>query len=136
MDWSDVIPHLTGYAHLATADATGVPHVSRVATVERDGDLVFFSNWSSKKVRNIAANPRVSIMFAPMAEAYLQGPVDLVDDHDAKSELWNSGLLSYDPAAFFQTAENPDLVLVVVHPASASVMTMDAQGPHVTRWAR
>ena len=55
-------------ARLATADGTGMPHVVPI-TFEVDGDVIYFvvdakpkRTRDLKRVRNIAANPRVSVL--------------------------------------------------------------------------
>jgi nitroimidazol reductase NimA-like FMN-containing flavoprotein (pyridoxamine 5'-phosphate oxidase superfamily) len=46
---------------VATASAHGVPHLVPVVHVLRDGKLYFASETGAKKVRNIRANPHVTV---------------------------------------------------------------------------
>ena len=49
---------------LATVDETGMPFQRTVLLKYFDGDgFVFFTNYESRKSRQIAANPRVSLLF-------------------------------------------------------------------------
>jgi pyridoxamine 5'-phosphate oxidase len=49
---------------LATADLSGKPAVRTVLLKEaREGGLIFFSNYESRKGREIENNPRASVMF-------------------------------------------------------------------------
>ena len=46
---------------VATADAAGTPHVVPVCHVLRDGKIYFATGGRSRKVRDLAANPRVAV---------------------------------------------------------------------------
>jgi PPOX class probable F420-dependent enzyme len=55
-------------ARLATADASGVPHVVPV-TFAADGDVLYFaidhkpkSTWNLRRLQNIRENPRVAVL--------------------------------------------------------------------------
>ena len=49
---------------LATVDETGMPYQRTVLLKYFDGDgFVFFTNYSSRKAKQIAGNPRVSLLF-------------------------------------------------------------------------
>jgi pyridoxamine 5'-phosphate oxidase len=49
---------------LATADASGMPYQRTVLLKYFDGEgFVFFTNYESRKARQIAENPRVSLLF-------------------------------------------------------------------------
>jgi len=49
---------------LATVDETGMPYQRTVLLKYFDGEgFVFFTNYSSRKAKQIAANPRVSLLF-------------------------------------------------------------------------
>ena len=69
-------------AHLATADSAGRPHVVPI-TFAVDGDTIYFAvdakpkrTTDLKRLRNIAANPAVSVL------------VDRYDDDDWKRLWW------------------------------------------------
>jgi len=136
MEWNDLAEQLTGLSHIATADAHGQPHVAKALPAIIDDTVWFFTWKSSKKARNIAINPKVSMMWDPAAESYVRGTAELVDDPERKAWLWNSGHLSYDPAGFFGSSDDPDVVAVKVTPTAAVVMTEDASGSRRVRWTR
>ena len=120
--WDDVAAQLTGLAHVATASADGTPHVAVVAPVLEGRQLWIFTMRSSRKARNLAANPRISLMWRPRSEIYLTADAELVDSADDKARLWARSDLPFDPVGFFDTPDNPDFVLVRVTPRRAVVM--------------
>jgi nitroimidazol reductase NimA-like FMN-containing flavoprotein (pyridoxamine 5'-phosphate oxidase superfamily) len=52
-----------GVARVATVDAECVPHVTPVCPLVESSRIYFGSETSSKKVRNIKANPEIAIVF-------------------------------------------------------------------------
>jgi general stress protein 26 len=115
-------------AHLATASSAGAPHVSKVWPVV-DGDVLWvFTRQLSGKVRRIAGNPQVALMFEANSETYLYGTATLVHDQAEKQRLWARTDLPFDPAMFFGSADHPDHVLVRITPQRAIVTTHDANG--------
>lgn len=122
LSWSDIASQLTGLAHVATASADGEPHVAVVAPVLEGDGLWIFTMRSSRKARNLAANPRMSLMWRPGAEIYVTADAELVGSADDKARLWARSDLPFEPAGFFGTPDNPDFVLVRVTPRRAVVM--------------
>jgi coenzyme F420-0:L-glutamate ligase / coenzyme F420-1:gamma-L-glutamate ligase len=55
---------------VATADRRGVPHVVPVCPVLADGRLYFGSSNDARKVQNIRANPRISVVADDYTEAW------------------------------------------------------------------
>ena len=136
MEWTDVVPSLRGLAHLATADTDGTPHAS-VVMAGVDGDHLWIAtDRTSKKARNLAANPRIAIFWQPEEEAYVSGSVELLDDADTKQHVWDGEILPYDPARFFGSVDNPDLLMVKVNPETAIVQRVGPGGGTVERWSR
>ena len=74
-------------AILATANADGCPQ-STVIFVKRDGDTVVFSTIKGRlKTRNMARDPRVSLLVADKSEArYLEirGTVEITEDPEKR----------------------------------------------------
>ncbi len=82
-------------ARLATADADGHPHVVPI-TFALDGDRLYFAvdakpkrTANLKRLRNIAANPTVSVLFDHYEEDWgrlwwvrLDGAARILDGHD------------------------------------------------------
>jgi len=134
MEWSDVVPHLTGLAHLATVTPEGRPHVSVVAPAI-EGDMVWIgTSRASRKARNLAAGSTAALVWNPGVEVYVRGDVDLVGDVDTKRRLWTDGVFPYDPSTFFGSIDNPDFVLLRVRPTSATLMEMSEHGPSRRSW--
>ena len=134
MEWSDVLPHLTGLAHLATVRPDGRPHVSVVATAIEGETVWIGTSRSSRTARNLAERPAASIMWRPGAEVYVDADVELVDDLDTKRRLWDGGVFPYDPSMFFGTVDDPDFVLLRLSPRAAVLQTMGRSGPRHERW--
>ena len=55
---------------VATADRAGVPHVVPVCAVVADGRLYFGSDGEARKVQNLRANPRVTVVADDYTEAW------------------------------------------------------------------
>ncbi|MEO3973909.1 TIGR03668 family PPOX class F420-dependent oxidoreductase [Streptomyces sp. CAU 1734] len=81
-------------ARLATADATGVPHIVPVTFVV-DGDLIYFAidhkpkrSTNLRRLRNIAENPMVSAV----ADQYADDWAELWWARaDGRAEIWDNG---------------------------------------------
>lgn len=132
MEWSDVSAHLTGLAHLATVTGDGKPHVA-IVSPRVEGDTVWFGALrSSKKVRNVTAEPFGALVWSSTSEAYVDVAIELVDDVSEKRRLWEGW--AYDPAAFFETPQNEDYVLLRCTPTAAMVLTVGEAGPQRHRW--
>lgn len=138
MEWEEVVSFLKGanIAHLATASPDGDPHVSVVSPAVEADVLWLATTASSRKARNLRANPRVALVWQPQAEIYLSGSAAMVSDEAEKHRLWESGLFAFDLAAFWVTADNPALVFVKVQPVSAMVMSIGPEGLSQQRWRR
>ncbi len=127
MEWSDLVQHLGGLAHLATASADGDPHVSVVAPYLEGSTIWVFTRSGSGKARRVAENGRVALMWRPGPEAYLWGTAEVVDSVDERARLWARTDLPFDPAAFFGRHDHPEHVLLRITPTHASVM-VDGDG--------
>ena len=133
LTWADVPQHLTGFAYLSTAAADATPHIAVVAPAIEGSTIWIGTNQGSRTSRNLAENPRASLVCVTSAEVYVWGDAELVDDIDVKRRLWTDGW-SYDPAMFFESVESPDYVLVRITPHRAMVMTQDEHGVTRRRW--
>ena len=67
-------PHI---AIVATSSSAGVPHAMPIWYAWRDGRLLFHTGADSKKMRNLRANPRISVVvdtkIAPYKVAVIEG---------------------------------------------------------------
>jgi PPOX class probable F420-dependent enzyme len=57
-------------AHVATADAQGLPHVVPVCLVVDGGRLYFASAKTGRKIRDLRANPKVAVSADDYTEAW------------------------------------------------------------------
>jgi nitroimidazol reductase NimA-like FMN-containing flavoprotein (pyridoxamine 5'-phosphate oxidase superfamily) len=55
---------------VGSADRRGVPHVVPVCAVLADGRLYFASSSDARKVQNVRANPRISVVVDDYTEAW------------------------------------------------------------------
>ena len=139
MTWDELVAKITGTppAHLATATPDGTPHAATVMP-GREGEVLWIAmHATSGKARNLRANPKVALMFEGNgAETYLWGDVELFDDLATKQRIWDAGVLPYDMAMFFQSADNPDWLLARVTPTRATVMAQGEDGIGRHTWTR
>ena len=74
--------HLPNAMTLATADAAGRPSARAVLLKSFDADgFVFFTNYASRKGRELAANPHASLLFSWVElerQVRIEGPVEKV----------------------------------------------------------
>lgn len=101
-------------AMLVTIDASGRPHSRPMATQQApfDGTLWFMTAADSPKLVEIAANPRVNVVYySSGSESYLSitGEADMLNDRARIREFWNPFL-----RAWFESAEDPTIRLIRV----------------------
>jgi general stress protein 26 len=103
----------------------GFPH-SRPMTLlayEEDGILWFATSRSSRKVKEIKRDSKVTVCFVALEEgAHAQafGRAELLDDPELKRELWEDEWLEY-----WDGPEDPDLVLLAVYVERAEYYLID-----------
>jgi len=122
-------------AYLGTIDASGFPRIRAVNNLRRkeefpglvpffqphrDDFLVYIlTNTSSNKMRQIRANPAVSIYYCQPREFHglmLEGLVEVVEDAGFKRSLWQPGWEMYYPGG----PEDPDYAVLRLRPLRAS----------------
>lgn len=101
-------------AMLVTIDGRGLPNSRPMATQgnEFTGTLWFFTDKNAPKVRDIANNPSVNVVYVKTAsESYLSviGTADIDHDRDRMRAMWSDWM-----KAWFDSAEDPDLCLIRV----------------------
>lgn len=101
-------------AMLVSLDETGSPRARPMATQDApfDGTLWFLTAVNSEKVREIANNSRVNVVYAnSAASSYLSvtGTATIVDDRARVKEFWNPFM-----RAWFDSPEDPDIRLLHV----------------------
>ncbi len=136
MTWDELVAaarDISWIAYLATADTSGRPHVAPVSPGFTEHTVWFGSRASSSKVRNIRTNPAVAFHWpvgsgSGPGELFLRGTATVHDSAEARHRLWTEANLPYDPAGFFQSPDNPDLVFVETAVEYGSVL-----GPNFVR---
>ncbi|UPK75322.1 pyridoxamine 5'-phosphate oxidase family protein [Nocardioidaceae bacterium SCSIO 66511] len=101
-----------------TADGRQASRPMALQEVEFDGDLWFFADDTSAKVRQIAEHPQVNVAFSDNKDGEwtsISGPALLVHDREKAEALWSSPL----KARFPDGIETPGLSLIKVHAESA-----------------
>ncbi|MBA3913972.1 MAG: pyridoxamine 5'-phosphate oxidase family protein [Acidobacteriales bacterium] len=103
------------FALLTTRHEDGTLHSRPMATqqVEFDGDLWFFSGWSTEKVQELQQSPDVNVSFAdPGDNVYVSvgGKGELVRDRKKAEELWNPLYKAWFPKGL----EDPELCLLKI----------------------
>jgi len=103
-------------AYLSTIGADGYPHTRVVFNLRnreqfpeqaplfaphRDDLMIYIStNTSSSKLREIKANPRVSVYYCDSKRfraVMLAGKIEIVENPEVKEALWNEGWERYYP---------------------------------------
>ncbi len=103
---------------LTTVDADGhfISRPMAQQDVEFDGDLWFFAERDSRKVRHIAASPEVNVTLTSNDTwISLCGTASVVEDRAKAKELWNTWVEAWMP----QGPEDPSVVLIKVTADSA-----------------
>ena len=96
---------------LTTVDEQGhfVSRPMAQQEVEFDGDLWFFAERDSRKIRHIAANPHVGVTLSSGATwISLNGTAEIVTDTAKARELWNTVVEAWMP----QGPDDPSVVLI------------------------
>ncbi len=111
------------YCVLATASADGVPHAVSVLYVEVDGHLYVATGHSTKKARNVGANPRVAVTIpvrkypvGPPFSVQFQGTARLLERDDPEvADLLASGKLR--KVVGYGVLKEADLCFIKITPA-------------------
>ena len=89
--------------------------------IQDDGSIWFFTQRDSTKVSEIVTESHVAVSYAdPKKNSYVfaRGDATIVEDRDKAKELWNPMM-----EAWFDSPEDPDLVMIRVHVDSAEFWT-------------
>lgn len=104
---------------LAPTGAIATRPMSNNGDVEYDGDTWLFSYRDTRKVKDIAGDPRVTLTFSappsllgkPGIFIALEGKASLIDEKETFQAHWNDGLDRWFP----QGVDTPGIVLIKVH---------------------
>lgn len=137
MTWTELRDVVTAADHglfLATANASGRPHVAFVAPGWADERLWISTFGNSRKAANLRVRPEVALTCAatPEVNLLIRATARLVDDPAETRQLWDSGVLPYDPSAFFSGPDDPLTQFVELVPSVATIHPL-GPGP-VRRW--
>jgi len=105
------------YALLTTRGSDGAPlHARPMAyrSVERDGDLWFFTKRDSRKVRELHADPQVLVAFSDPRKQHfvsITGRAEIVADRDKVAAHWSEIYRAWFPGG----PDDENVVLIRVH---------------------
>ena len=121
LSWDDVATggaELGGGVYLATVGADGRPHVAWVSIGYGDDCLWFSTFADSQKAANLRHDTEVAMHWPERADrlAFARGTARLVTDRAESDQLWDDGVLPYDPSAFFSGKDDPRLLFVQIRP--------------------
>lgn len=108
------------FGMLTTVEVDGTLHSRPMVSqlVDFDGDLWFFSNRSSSKIRSIEKDQHVNVSYSdPDSNRYVSvsGRAEIVSDKTKMAELWNPMFKTW----FHEGLEDPELVLIKIQVESA-----------------
>ena len=95
-------------------------------TIDDGGDLWFFSRAKTPKVSELQAHSQVNLAYSdPSGQNYVSvsGQAEIVRDRAKVKELWSEGLRTWFPKG----PDDPDIVLICVHPASGEYWDSPSQ---------
>lgn len=122
---------------VATTWPDGRPHVMPVWAAWHLDSLWFSSSRTSRKARNLAANPAVSITtdnaFEPVV---VDGVVEVVTDRDAITEFAAVSDAKYETAYGIEFYASPDNMCCRVVPTSIFALDSARFTDSPTRWTR
>lgn len=112
--------------YLATVGRSGLPHVAFISPGWAEERLWIATFATSQKATNLRANPNVALTAAPSPEVNLliRATARLVTDAAETRQLWDDGVLPYDPNDFFSGPTDPLTLFVELIPTTASINTL------------
>jgi len=116
-----------GMGYLATSEGDQ-PRVRAMMPIMRDdGRLLMATFPNTKKVGQIAKNPKAEICFVDrkLSHCRIEGKAVVSADMTLKNEIWDKqGMLRQ----FFAGPEDPNFVLIVLTPAKIGMMNIGDRG--------
>jgi PPOX class probable F420-dependent enzyme len=114
-------------AYVTTNGPDGWPHVVPLSFILLDGDVAFWTDGSSRKVRNLRADDRMGCLLeqgediGSFRAVQLQGRAEIIDDHRTSAEIGTRLFARYsdgplDPRAeAYATGLAPQRVVIRLH---------------------
>jgi general stress protein 26 len=140
LTWSEVAARLAPARSywLVTVSAAGTPHAAPVWGAVVDRDLYLYSERSTVKARNLAANARVVVHLESAEDVVIvHGRVEDLGHPSATSEIVAALAAKYphpDDASYLPS-EDPDFdVLYVLRPHRAMTWRLDDYDTSQRRW--
>ncbi len=116
-----------GMGYLATCDGDQ-PRVRAMMPILRDdGKLLAATFPHTKKIAQIAKNPKVELLFVDrkLSHCRIEGKAVVSQDETLKEELWNKQMMLRQ---FFQGPQDPNFILIVITPVKISMMNIGDRG--------
>ncbi len=140
IDWAEVAARLAPARSywLVTVTPAGAPHAAPVWGVVVGDDLYLYSERSTVKARNLAAEPRVVVHLESAEDVVIvHGVAEDVGHPAATAEVLEALVAKYpdpDDAQYLPT-EDPDFdVLYVIRPERAMIWRLDDYDSSQRRW--
>lgn len=137
IEWGDVVDVVTAAGDgvfLATTGGDGRPHVAWVMPGWSDERMWIAIFADSQKTANLRHTTETAMTCdaTPETNVIIRATARLVDDLTEVADLWNRGVLPYDPTMFFTGPDDQRLQFVELTPTHASIRAL-GPGP-VRRW--
>jgi pyridoxamine 5'-phosphate oxidase-like protein len=134
--WRDIEPHLRAAANywVTTIGPGGRPHARPVDGVWVDGALCFGGSPATRWVRNLLANPAISVHLSSEAEAILlEGTAEVVTDpaHPLAGPCMAASRAKYPQ---YYSTDMPFRPFWMLRPTIAYAWTLDGFPRGATRW--
>jgi nitroimidazol reductase NimA-like FMN-containing flavoprotein (pyridoxamine 5'-phosphate oxidase superfamily) len=140
LSWSDVAARLAPARSywMVTASGQGLPHAAPVWGVVVDDDLYLYSERSTVKARNLAANPRVLVHLESAEDVLIvHGRVEDLGPPDARRDVVAALDAKYhdnDDAPYLPSADPDFDVLYVVRARRAMAWRLSDYDDSQRRW--
>lgn len=112
-----------GMGYLATSEGDQPRVRAMMPVIRDDGKLLMATFPNTKKIPQIAKNPKVEICFVDrkLSHCRVEGKAAVSQDKALKEELWNKQPMLRQ---FFAGAEDPNFVLIVLMPVKINMMNI------------
>lgn len=113
----------SGMGYLATCEADQPRVRAMMPIFKDDGRLLAATFPHTKKVGQIAKNPKIEICFVDrkLSHCRIEGRAVVSTDKALKDELWNKQMMLRQ---FFSGVEDPNFILIVITPTKIGMMNI------------